>query len=73
MSHDREENTNPGITSGIASGHGFDDHEEGEGTEEVTQVDHPERHAPHTTDGGAASDFDDAVLDDIAVPSDRAS
>lgn len=73
MSHDRDEHTNPGIASGIGAGDGFDDHEQGEGTEEVTQVDHPERHTPAHSDTGTPADFDDAVLSEIAVPSDASS
>jgi hypothetical protein len=69
MSHDREESTNPGIASGIGAGHGFDDHEEGEGTEEVTQVDHSERPPTAHSDVGTPADFDDEVLNDIEVPS----
>ena len=73
MSHDIEEHTNPGMASGIGGAHGFDDHAESEGTEEVTQVDHPDRPVPHQADAGHPSDFDDAVLDGIAVPQEDAS
>lgn len=79
MSDEHEETTNPslaprvgGATPGSVAGastaaHGFDHAEESEGTEEVTQVDAPE-HAS-SADVGTPADFDDSVLDDIAVPS----
>ena len=80
MSHELEETTNPGATPHVAdsvpgsaalssgAGAGFDHAEdEREGTEEVTQVDAPEHSS--AADVGTPADFDDSVLDDIAVPS----
>ena len=73
MSHEREETTNPGIAAGMGADAGFAEHDETEGTEEVTQVDHPERHAQPHGDTGTPADFDDAVLNDIAIPSETTS
>lgn len=68
MSHEHEETTNPGAAPGVGgTAGGFDHGDESEGTEEVTQVDAPE-HAS-SADVGTPADFDDSVLDDIAVPS----
>ncbi len=72
MSHEHEETTNPGaaLSVGRTQGgfdHGDDSEGTDEGTDEVTQVDAPE-HAS-SADVGTPADFDDSVLDDIAVPS----
>ena len=67
MCHDRVVQTNPGSNPPSGLGSGFDELDAGEGTDEVTQVDGREKSAPGDID--AAHDFDDAVLDDIAVPS----
>ncbi len=78
MSHEHEETTNPGAAPSVAEGQpavtkaaalagaGFDHPDESEGTEEVTQVDAAEQ--AHAADVGTPADFDDSVLDDIAVP-----